>query len=554
LILKTLKETWDLIIIGGGITGAGIIREAVRIGLDTLLVEQKDYAWGTSSRSSKLVHGGLRYLKEGRIRLTRESVKERERLLTEASGLVEPLGFLVPVYSGHGPGKWTLEAGLSIYDIIAKKRQHKFYSPAEFVKLVPWINQKGLVGGFQFFDAQVDDARLVMRLIKDAVQAGGYALNYTAAREIVRNRQGEVVGVRVEDVETREGKTLSARAVINATGCWAENLHPSPKPGLHLRPLRGSHLIFPRRLLPLDQAVSFAHPADNRAVFALPWEGVVLVGTTDLDHHQDLSMEPAATEEEVSYLMEGVQSLFPSLDISPKDCIATLAGVRPVLSEGKRAPSEESREHVVWVDHGLITITGGKLTTFRILAWDALKAARPFLPPVRFSGQNEPLFSPMPERPEQDLGLSPGTWRNLYGRYGESANELVRLAAPEDLSPIPGTQTLWAEFPFAARHEQVRHLTDLLLRRVRIGLLTPKGGKAHLHRIRKLCAPILPWSKERWKREIDQYLLQWKHAHGLPVALYEALRQKKMSFGKRMVDVLGNVFQKILARGWGFRH
>jgi glycerol-3-phosphate dehydrogenase len=545
--LDTLKKDWDLIIIGGGITGAGILRESVRMGLSALLVEQVDFAWGTSSRSSKLVHGGLRYLREGRVGLTRESVKERERLLEEAPGLVEPLGFLVPVYKDRGPGKWTLEAGLSLYDLIARKRQHKYHNSAEFVKLMPLINQKGLLGGFQFFDAQVDDARLVLRLINEALQSGGFGLNYTSATEIARNAEGEVIGITVEDVETRETRHLSTRAVINATGWWAEKLHPSPDPNLHIRPLRGSHLIFPARVLPINQAISFSHPADHRAVFALPWEGVILVGTTDLDHDQGFSIEPFITKEEISYLLKGVQDMFPSLGISINDCISTIAGVRPVLSKGKLAPSEESREHVVWVDRGLVTITGGKLTTFRRLAWDALKAARPSLPSVSFSGQDEPVFSAVPANPREDFGLSPETWRRLYGRYGESANDLVRTAAAEDLSFIPGTHILWAELPFTARYEQVRHLPDLLLRRVRLGLLVPQGGEAYLNRVRNLCRPVLPWDSRRWKWEIDQYMNQWKHAYGLPAELYEITSRERMPLGKKVGDFLrkSRLFRKL---------
>jgi len=525
--LQTIPENWDLIIIGGGITGAGILREAVRMNLRVLLVEQKDFAWGTSSRSSKLVHGGLRYLKEGQFLLTRESVRERERLLKEAQGLVKPLGFLVPVYKDRGPGKWVLEAGLSIYDLIAHKRQHQFYSPSEFLKMAPHINQKGLVGGFRFFDAQVDDARLVLRLTRESIQLGGYALNYTIVTKINRDSRGEVTGILAEDTETRSSKSLLTRAVINATGAWAEILHPSPDPNLHLRPLRGSHLIFPLRVLPVDQAISFIHPSDDRAVFVIPWEGVVLAGTTDLDHKEVLSTEPAISEEEVLYLMDGLSGLFPSFDISLKDCISAYAGVRPVLSRGKLAPSEESREHVVWKENGLVTITGGKLTTFRKLAFDALKAVKPFLPPVPLPDPDEPVFSPVPNIPEQSILPTSDMWQHLYGRYGESANEIVQTASPQDLSTIPGTNTLWAELAFLAEHEQVRHLTDLLLRRVRIGLLTPYGGKAYMRRIRKLCGPVLPWNRKKWRQEIDMYFAQWAHAHSLPERLREDLLERE---------------------------
>jgi len=517
--LDQLPEKWDLIIIGGGVTGAGILREAVRMNLKALLIEQQDFAWGTSSRSSKLVHGGLRYLKEGHFLLTREAVRERERLLKEAPGLVELLPFVVPVYKDRGPGKWTLEAGLSIYDLIAHKRQHRFYNTAEFFKFAPYIDQKELVGGFRFYDAQVDDARLVLRLINEAVQFGGYALNYTRATAVDRDEDGQVKTLTLEDEEAHIVRTLATPLVINATGAWAERLHPSPDPDQHLRPLRGTHLLFPQPVIPIDQAISFIHPADNRAIFIIPWEGVVLVGTTDLDHKQDLDIEPAATAEEVLYLMDGLKALFPSFNITIGECLSTIAGVRPVLSKGDLEPSKESREHMVWKNKGLITITGGKLTTFRKLALDTLKAAKPFLPPVKLPTDNDPVFNPLPEMPDQTFGLSHPVWRRLFGRYGAMAQELVRMSAPDLLEPIPGTQTLWAELPFAAKHEQVKHLSDLLLRRVRIGLLTPDNGKAYLSRIKKLCRPYLPWSNKQWKEEINLYLKQCRQAHGLPLSM-----------------------------------
>lgn len=515
--IEDLDKKWDLIVIGGGITGAGIFREAVRAGLKTLLLEQMDYAWGTSSRSSKLVHGGLRYLKYGRLLLTRNSVKERERLLEEAPGLVEPLDFLMPVYQGWGPGKHVFEAALTVYDLLAHKKRHKFYEADEFLSMAPYFDAEGLVGGFQFMDAQVDDARLVLRLINEGVQFGGCALNYTSVQEIVRDELGNVVGVIAQDTETEKTGEFSSRAVINATGVWAEKLHPSPDRKRRLRPLRGSHLVFPASVLPFNQAMSFFHPSDNRPVCATPWEGGVVFGTTDVDHRNDLWKEPSITEQEVLYLMDALQLVFPSLQVSLDDCISTFAGVRPVLGEGKLAASKESREHVVWVEQGLVTITGGKLTTFRRLAWDTLKAAKPFLGSVEPNGRDEQVFSKVPSGAENDFGLSYGVWRRLFGRYGPAAYDLPRAASPEDLNPIPDTETLWAELPFVAAHEQVRHLDDLLMRRVRIGLMTPEGGKEHLRRIRSLCESSLPWDDKRWEEEINAYLLNWRRNHAQPV-------------------------------------
>ncbi|MBW2112434.1 MAG: glycerol-3-phosphate dehydrogenase/oxidase [Deltaproteobacteria bacterium] len=542
-VMENLPEDLDLIIIGGGITGAGIFHEAVKMGLRALLVEQQDFAWGTSSRSSKLVHGGLRYLREGRIFLTRDAVKERERLLAEAPGLVEPLEFLVPVYRGRGPGRWTLEAGLSIYDLIARKRHHRFLSPGELMEKIPLVDQKDLTGGFIFFDAQVDDAGLVLRLINEAVESGGRALNYTLVESVNRNRGGDVTGVILRDTETGETSSVPAPLVINATGCWAESLHPSPKKDLHLRPLRGSHMIFPTRVLPIHQAVSFTHPSDGRPVFMVPWEGAVIVGTTDLDHDEDLSTEPVISGREVSYLMEGLHSIFPSLGISEDDCISTISGIRPVLSHGDRPPSDESREHVVWVDRGLVTITGGKLTTFRKLALDTLKAAKAFLPQVRVPGREEPGFSEKAKIPDGESPVSREIWHNLLGRYGRGAHEIVLNSRPEDLKIIPGTRTLWAELAYGARHESIRHLSDLMLRRVRIGLLLPHGGRSHLGRIQRLCTPYLPWDNRRWRREVELYVSQWHRAHSIPGREISRGGRFRAAMG-RIRAGLGGLFQR----------
>jgi len=516
MALKNLREDWDLVVIGGGITGAGILREATRMGLGVLLVERMDFAWGTSSRSTKLVHGGLRYLKEGHLLLTKESVEERERMLDEAPGLVEQIGFLMPVYRGESPGKWSLNIGLILYDLMAHERQHRFYDTEDFSALTPHLKRKNLAGGFRFFDAQVDDARLVLRLINEATAFGACALNYTAAREILRADDGHVVGVVIEDTETLERKTLSTRTVINATGAWGEELHPSPDRKRHLRPLRGSHLVFPSSVIPIDKAVALIHPADSRPVFAIPWEGAILVGTTDVDHREEMHEEPSITGDETAYLLKAIQAFFPSLDVSADNCMATFAGIRPVLSEGNLDPSEESRDYVVWKDRGLVTVMGGKLTTFRRMAWDTLKAARESLPPVRFIGRNDPVFSPVPDGPGETFGLPAQTWRRLYGRYGTAADQLVREASAADLTPIPGTLTLWAELPFVARREQVRHLPDLLLRRVRIGLLTPGGGKAYIRRVQKLCESSLPWDRRRWRQEIKNYLELWRRFYSIP--------------------------------------
>ena len=241
-VWQSFDETWDILIIGGGITGAGILREANRLGMRALLIDQKDFAWGTSSRSSKLVHGGLRYLKEGKLFLTRDSVHEREQLLQEGPGLIDPLGFLLTVYKGDFPGRWTYTMGLTVYDLLALRWDHEYYSPHDFQLLAPHISQDSLQGGFRFGDAQTDDARLTLRVIREAVADGATAINYVKAQKLII-QQDDVKGVLLSDVIKSRQKEVFARVVINATGSWADILRKEVGGASRIRPLRGSHLI-----------------------------------------------------------------------------------------------------------------------------------------------------------------------------------------------------------------------------------------------------------------------------------------------------------------------
>lgn len=540
-IWSQLDQPWDIIIIGGGITGAGILREAARLGLRTLLVEQKDFGWGTSSRSSKLVHGGIRYLKEGKVRLTLASVQERERLMEEGPGLIDPLGFLLATYKGDFPGKWTYGAGLTVYDLLALQWSHTYYSAADFEMLAPRIARAGLEGGWRYGDAQTDDARLVLRVIFEAVAANGAALNYCRAETLLQE-DGRMTGVTLRDALTGQVAEARARVVVNATGAWADGLREQVGAPARIRPLRGSHLVFPAWRFPLAQAVSFLHPVDRRPVFIFPWEGITLVGTTDLDHEQPLDAEPHITPEEVAYLMQVVEAHFPALRLTLDDVISTFAGVRPVIDSGKADPSKESRDHVVWNEAGLLTVTGGKLTTFRRIALDALKAIRAQIPAMPEPRADMPVLNPVNVPLPNGNTLTDAQRRRLLGRYGAAAPALVRAAQPGELAPIPGTETLWAELRWAARSEGAAHLDDLLLRRTRLGVLLPQGGAALLEDIRRLCQPELGWDDAHWEAEVAAYLALWNCCYSLPPreqipdwkpALLEAQARRAASLPRR---------------------
>jgi glycerol-3-phosphate dehydrogenase len=529
---RTQEPGWDILVIGGGITGAGILREATRLGLRTLLVEQRDFSWGTSSRSSKLVHGGLRYLKSMQIGLTRASVKERERLLEEGPGLIDPMGFLLATYKGDRPPGWVFEAGLTVYDLLALRWSHQQYDAYDFQLLAPHIVIEGLQGGFRYGDAQTDDARLVLRVIREAVCAGGTAMNYAEVTSLLLDEQGQVTGVRLRDRAPgvpRETE-VRARVVINATGAWADRLREQIDLQPRIRPLKGSHLIFPSWKLPVAQAISFLHPHDRRPVFIFPWEGITLVGTTDVDHDAPLDQEPAINAAEFVYLMEAVHAQFTSLDLGHEDVLATFAGVRPVVGSGKADPSKESRDHVLWKERGLITVTGGKLTTFRLIALDALKAARSYLEDAPRIDKKQPVLDPLDVDLLRDSPLvDEETRARLLGRYGADAPTLVDGAGEGELEPVLQTKTLWAELRWAARAEGVVHLDDLMMRRVRLGLLTAEGGWPIMNRVRDLVKSELGWDDERWEQEADRYSELWRSSYSLPENLPTAGGQRPVT-------------------------
>ena len=506
-----LAETgaWDLLVIGGGITGAAITREAARSGLRVLLVEQRDFASGASSRSSNVVHGGLRYLLQGQFAVTRAGVSGRQDLLTSAPGLVEPMPFLALDY-GWGP-LWRAGMGAAIvlYDLFAGYRRHRYHSDEEILMMAPGIDPEGLRGGFRYFDARTDDARLVWRMVEEATQKGAVALNYARVEELVRERD-RVAGARLCDALQGRRLEVRARIVVNATGAWADLVRAGA--GLddqtRIRPLRGSHLIFPGWRLPVAQALAIYHPLDHRPVSIKPWEGCALVGTTDLDHDQPLDEEPRITPEEVAYLMSTVERLFPALKLTLDDVISTYAGVRPVAGSRTGKPSSKSREYETWEENGLVTVAGGKLTTAHQAALRIVDMLRRRLSQPVFIGKR-PALDPV-TRPHGKVTA------RLLGRYGSAAAAVIAGAPERDLERVPSTDITWAELRYSARAEMVMRLDDLLLRRTRLGLILPRGGEAILPAVRAICQEELGWDEARWHAEEARYLDLWRSSYGVP--------------------------------------
>ncbi len=503
-IWNSLNKHWDLIIIGGGITGGALLRRAVTGGLETLLVEANDFSSGTSSRSSKLVHGGFRYLKNKQWDITRESVREREWLLKNAPDLVTPLPFMLPFSSKKGL-RAEVALGVTIYDLMAPKWAHHAVSRRNVLKTIPEMQSEWLKGAFLYYDAAVDDCMLVNRLIHESVADGGTALNYCRASALLKTSDGQVRGVLVED-QSGQGlgsQELQASVVVNATGPWSDELRAQVKGEGRMRPLRGSHLVFERRSLPIPTAVTIMHPVDHRAMFAIPWEGTTIIGTTDLDHKAGLNDEqPYCSEEETAYILKAANENFPSVQLKPEDIISSFAGVRPIIHGGADNPSGESRRHAVFEENGLITITGGKLTIFRVMAEDAMAVIERAL--GRITKPMGTWFNKLPEFSKQS-SIDEPDFHYLSGRYGAKLPEIFADAKPEDFEHVAGLPNIWAEIKHAAQFGYVEHLDDLLLRRVRLGLLLPEAAKAELPRVKAILEASLGWDVKKWNVEAERY-------------------------------------------------
>lgn len=509
---------WDILVIGGGITGAGILLEAVRRGLKVLLVEQADFGCGTSSRSSKLMHGGLRYLAAGSLRRTRDAVQEREALLRAAPGLVEAQDF---AFANHGADltrRLGLLSMLRVVDLLTGRREPQWKRLAAVRTPAPDAPDPRHAGSVRYTDAKTDDARLVLRVLDEARAHGAVACNYVTVQSLVRDG-GKVHGALLRDERSKRETAVRARVVIDATGApppaSVDPTRATPAP--RLRWLRGSHLVLPAERLPLTQAVSLLHPLDGRPVFAFPWEGVTLVGTTDVDQAAEVNAQARITRAECDYLMAALQAQFAQHALVDADVLATFAGVRLVFDSGSDGVSiSDKREHLVWSEPGLVSVAGGTLTTFRLAARDVLREAAHQLPGWQFRTERGSVFARAVAPARRDL--APPVLRRLTGRHGAHVKALLMAAHAGELECIPGTHTLWAELRWAARAEQVYQLDDLLLRRTRLGILLQDGAAALFGRVRAICQKELGWDDAQWEAQEKRYLAAWRAQHALPPA------------------------------------
>lgn len=532
----------DLIIIGGGITGAGIARDAALRGMKVVLFEKGDYGSGTSSKSSKMIHGGLRYLEHREFRLVFESVSERRVQSKVAPHLVRPMPFLVPIFDGTKPGLEVMNIGLWIYDSLAlfrAPRMHKTFRGAKAAnKLEPYLKTEGLRGVIEYYDCATDDARLVLENILDARGLGADCRNYTEVTRLLRGEHGRVQGVAVRDVLTGATAEVRARAVVLAAGAWTDEVIrrfevPIARP--LLRRTKGVHVVIPHERLPLGRAVTLLSPVDGRVMFAIPWRGRTVLGTTDTDF-DGAADEVHADAADAAYLCESANGYFPEAKLTPADIISTWAGLRPLISassdDEEQSESDTSREHEVFVrDDGVIIIAGGKLTTYRRMASETVRKA------VKWLREHDPEFEaagrersgtkhrPLPgaEGLDKDTlegvaaigkalidehGLDVDTATHLCGVYGVRARVLAEAIAADRAQGERINADLpyvWAEIDFAATHDLARTLDDVLSRRVPLLLVGREQGLDVAERVAARLAARLGWSADEVARQLAGY-------------------------------------------------
>lgn len=530
----------DILVIGGGITGAGVALDAASRGYRVGLVEQADFASGTSSRSTKLVHGGIRYLPQLDFSLVREALVERARLVANAPHLVRPLPFLVPFYQGlrrplgirlPSPGQpllpLAMNMGLWLYDRLAGRMvlmRHRPVSVAEALHLFPHLRRDGLRRASLYYDAQTDDARLTVAVLRTAAAHGALCINYARATALVREG-GRVSGVEVQDQVSGERLRVRARWVVNATGVWAGEVARLAGAGgaIELTLSKGVHLVLPRELVGLgDAALVLPETEDGRLAFVVPWEGRAILGTTDTPYAGSME-DPPVTDDDVAYLLRHARR-FLHVELEPGDLVAAYAGLRPLVSSGGRSADISRRHAVVRHEPGFVSIIGGKLTTYRQMAQDvvdlvaredgtsadgSVRAVGPCrtarLPLV---GAQAPGSWPMLVRDAVRAGLPPELAGRLLRRYGSEMERILALIHddPSLARPLaPGVPCIGAEVVYACHVTMPVHLEDMMVRRLRLALLEPRAGEQVARSVAALMARALEWPADRMEAELERY-------------------------------------------------
>ncbi|WP_310143410.1 glycerol-3-phosphate dehydrogenase/oxidase [Pedobacter africanus] len=496
------QADWDVIIIGGGATGLGTAVDAASRGYRTLLLEQSDFAKGTSSRSTKLVHGGVRYLAQGDVALVYEALHERGLLLKNAPHLVKDQEFVIPVYSWLSKYKYLI--GLKFYDLLAGRsgfKKSSFLSANKVLAAIPGLKPDGLKGGVSYSDGQFDDARLALNLAQTAAEYGGVLLNYTRVTGLTKQNE-EVAGLSFTDTETGKSYTLNAKVVINATGVFVDEILKMDVPSGRaiVRPSQGAHVVLDVSFLKGNSALMIPKTPDGRVLFAVPWHGKVLVGTTDtpLNEH---SLEPKPLDEEIEFILTTAGKYLTKEPVRA-DVLAAFAGLRPLAAPGKDTDStkEISRSHKLIISKsGLITITGGKWTTYRRMAMDVVDKAIALgkLDARKCITQDVKIHGYVAEMLTGDLGL--------YGADAEGIRQLISTHPELDIRLDPDFKYLKAEVVWMVRNEMVRTIEDVLSRRMRLLFLDAKGALALAPAVARVMAEELGKGEDWVEAQIEAF-------------------------------------------------
>lgn len=518
MLRRLADESFDLLVIGGGITGAAVAREAAQRGLRTALVEQLDFAWGTSSRSTKLIHGGLRYLRNGEFRLVREAVVERQRLLHMAPHLVRPLTFVFPVYAGDPDPLWKLKIGLMLYDRFSGRDtaiRHRIVRGEAILEWEPLLNRDGLVGGGLYMDCATDDSRLVIEVLTSAVEHGVSAANYVAATEFKRDGQGRIVAVTVEDRLNGTRFDVRCQRVLSAAGPWADCVRWLDEPGAAplLRRTKGVHIAVRRERLALRHAVTM-RGTDKRIMFAIPSGAFTYLGTTDTDY-EGPAEQVCVEQQDVDYILEAARKNFPQSGLGYGDIVSAWAGLRPLINASGGGPSSVSRDYALFENRsGLVTVAGGKLTAFRSMASHIVDR---LFPRTRGSNPLHRSAAPLPGATENPLsGADIG---RLAAELGEPAEEVERVVRrygrrfPTLLQDYaqrePGSdpQLAWRrmQLRYAVRAEMAMRLEDVFARRTSLMLFSEDNGLRYLEELAREMGALCGWSQAKIEEETAHY-------------------------------------------------
>lgn len=511
------QEQFDILVVGGGITGAGIARDAAMRGFKTALIDKGDFASGTSSKSSRLVHGGVRYLEMFQFGLVFEASRERRVLWNIIPHLATPLPFLFPVYRDTTWHPQVINLGLWMYDALAlfrNYRNHEWLSNSEIARRMKGFDCANINGGAYYYDGQVDDARLTLETIRSAHRYGAVIANYVQVAELIKERN-RVVGVRAHDALSGGTIEVRARVVVNATGVWTDTLTQMDDPGSpkRMRPTKGIHIIVPREKLGGDSAVAFPNVNDGRLLYAIPWGKFQIIGTTDTDYTDDYD-HVHANSADVDYVIAAANHAFPATPITRADVISTYAGLRPLICQEGKSASKTSREHEIWTtESGLVSIAGGKLTTYRSMAEQCVDVvAKQLRDQFNIVAKHSCLTAKISivegngDTPNDNLPRD--VFEHLVHFHGPEAGRVIEIAkrAPQLARRIcDDLPYIWAEIPYAVEQEMAMTITDVLERRLHLLTETRGNGLTVAPRVAELMRDYFDWDSRRIEQELRAY-------------------------------------------------